>query len=357
MGNAWPSDPAGITPAWLNGVLGGPVRAVQARALAAEEGLTGRVLRLRLKYASRQPGVPASLVAKFSTSNAALRLLLHRFRLYEREQRFYQEVAARVPVPTPRCYFAGLDAATGNSLLLLEDLDGHRCGDNVAGCTRDEAARVLRLLARVHARFWQHPDLDRMPWVPGVDEHAGEAQELYAQAWLLFAAKFQDLLPGAFVDVARRFGPYVAAQSRRLGRPPQTLVHGDLRLSHVLFPPSAGSAAPAVIDWQMLLRGAGTLDVAYLTVSCLPTEQRRAWEDRLLEEYHAALLDHGVRGYSRDQLREAYRHSVLHVAFRVVTAGALLDLSSEPQRDLTAIVTRRCAAAWEDHQAGGILSA
>ncbi len=48
--------------------------------------------------------------------------LAHRLRLYEREARFYQDLASRVDIPTPRLYCCATDPESGAFVLLLEEL-------------------------------------------------------------------------------------------------------------------------------------------------------------------------------------------------------------------------------------------
>ena len=45
---------------------------------------------------------------------------------------FYRDVAPLVSLRMPRCYFAAMDADSGHSLLLLEDLAAGRAGDTLA---------------------------------------------------------------------------------------------------------------------------------------------------------------------------------------------------------------------------------
>ena len=115
-------------------------------------------------------------------------------------------------------------------------------------------------------------------------------------------------------------------------------------------------AAPAVIDWQLVLLGKGLLDVAYFFVSSVSTEQRRAQEAALLQTYHSVLRGNEVLDYDLDQCLLDYRTGLLQTLFRIVTAGAVLDLSSAQSQELTARIIQRCGDALVDHRATELLA-
>ena len=55
-------------------------------------------------------------------------------------------MAADAYLQTPHSYYGGIDSLTGNTILLLEDLNSARQGDSVAGCSQAEARRALAQL-------------------------------------------------------------------------------------------------------------------------------------------------------------------------------------------------------------------
>ena len=70
------------------------------------------------------------------------------FRFYEREIRFYQEIASRTAVRVPRDYFSAFDAANGDFVLVLEDMAPARLGDPMAGCSFDEVQSAASAITR-----------------------------------------------------------------------------------------------------------------------------------------------------------------------------------------------------------------
>jgi len=68
------------------------------------------IVQVGIAYATAPPdGAPASLVAKLEPAAGAFREAERRFGAFDREIRFYREVAGRVPLRLPRIYYA--DAA------------------------------------------------------------------------------------------------------------------------------------------------------------------------------------------------------------------------------------------------------
>ncbi len=94
--------------------------------------------RVRLEYDAPEAGAPASLVARFPATVQENRDLANLFRFYEREVRFYEEIADEVELRTPKRYYSRFDHETCEYVLLMEDMHPARCGDQVAGCRPEE---------------------------------------------------------------------------------------------------------------------------------------------------------------------------------------------------------------------------
>src|SRR6476469_4742301 len=121
---------------------------------SGEQGMTGQLARLHLRY-QREPGsMPTTVIAKFSAPDPVVRTLISALGHYEREVGFYELLSSRTPVPIPRCYYSRLEDHDGSAILILADLGGLRNGNSIAGCSVDDVARVLVSLARLHARWW-----------------------------------------------------------------------------------------------------------------------------------------------------------------------------------------------------------
>ena len=108
----------------------------------------------------------------------------------EREARFYRELAAGTPYPTPTCYFADIDATEGHSLILMEDLAPGRNGSWVAGSSVQELYLAVTEIAKTPRSLVAVTDPGREDLV----EHdrvmsASQVQPIFDQTWPSFLEK------------------------------------------------------------------------------------------------------------------------------------------------------------------------
>ena len=85
-------------------------------------GLVGLNVKFTLRYIEGSEPGPSSVVGKFPSPGPTSRATRLAMRNYEREVRFYQEIAPTVASRTPACYAAEVDVVTGDFVLILEDL-------------------------------------------------------------------------------------------------------------------------------------------------------------------------------------------------------------------------------------------
>jgi hypothetical protein len=351
-----------LTPSWLTEALAAGGRVGAPRVTAASVAPVGQgvgvlcqLARVTLAYDGAPAGAPATLVAKLATAEPQTRGMVSLFRFYEREVRFYDELAAGVPVATPRCFFSAFDPASGDFVLLLEDLGGARIGDQLAACTPEEAALVVDEASKLHAAWWRSPRLGGIPWMPAINDEVNKlGLGLYPQAWGIFLERFGAGLPAAMRAGGERLGAHIPALLDGLAVDSPTVCHGDLRLDNLFF--GAGAAALTLIDWQIAGRGIGTYDVGYFMSQSLAPDVRRACERDVLRRYHASLVARGVRDYPFEQCLADYRLAVLFCFVYPVMAGGLGDLSNERGHALAAAMAERSSAAILDWRALDLLA-
>jgi hypothetical protein len=354
-----PVGPSELTAAWIGAGL---VRAAvlddaSGMGLSVEEieegrGFVGRSVRCRLSYASPRQGAPASLIAKFPAADERRRKVFAEAALYEREVRFYREIAAQCGVPVPRCYFAEM-GPDGRFVILLEDLAPAKPGDPLAGCTVNQAREALEVAARMHARWWDDEWLNSLDWLPAADPPRilQSVRTMYSPAWDSFVAR-----AGKHVSpYVRRTGDQLRRSLplllNRLSELPRTLVHGDFQLGNVFF--GADGRVAAVTDWQVIINARAPMDVAHFLVRSLQVEDRRHFERELVRVYQGALAARGVTGYSFEQCWNDYRLAALsQLGLGVLLSHGLETATDGPggeARDaLAAVVGARLMAAVED---------
>ena len=351
-----PQGPADLTPEWLTAALreGGvlarsSVVGFESEILGQGEGFVGTIVRLRLKLDRPETGAPETLIGKFPISLAQNRKLGEMGGAYEREILFYRELADRVPLRTPRCYYAAMDPspAAGREqqaldfferlpvwlirlllpilmwlaglsrrryVLLLEDLAPARVGDQVAGCERARAEAALTALAGAHAALWEDPELERLFWIPRVNVLSRYFGVLYGRYQRRFVARYGARLPPRMIELTGWLRRNSGALLDRLAELPATLTHGDYRLDNLFFSEDGSVTA---LDWQGPLYGPAALDVAYFITGNLRAELAAECERPLLESYHAELVRRGVRDYGLDDLLRHYELAKLYVVFRL----------------------------------------
>ena len=349
-----------ITPSWLTSVLrdGGAVRAARVAAIAIEPiglgvGFLGQLARLRLTYDVHETGVPASLIGKFPTLDPGGRQICRMFQFYEREVRFYRELASRLPIRVPRCYGSIMDVAADDYLILLEDLAPLPMGDDAGGCTAAQAEIAIRTIATLHAAWWERPELAGLDWVPMSNAPVHQiAEPVYQQSLGPFLEMFGDQLSPRVRAASEKLQTHVVDMLNVFAEPPNTLVHGDYRLDNLFFD---GRAAVA-IDWQIAFRGHGVFDVAYFLSGCLEPDIRRAEEARLLRLWYETAS--GGRGrYTFDEAWLEYRRAVLYCHVYTVIATGSLNPSNERGMAVFRAWLRRRSAAIDELDAAELMPA
>ena len=359
-----PKTPADITPSWLSRALrdagaiqGSEVTGVVAETIAVGEGFAGNLARLELTYDRPIAGAPGSLIAKFPSQHAPTRSLLSRLGVYEREVRFYQEVAPNLALRTPRPYFAAWDAESQQSLLLLEDLSHLRTQDQLSGCSPEDAELSIVELARFHATFWESPRLAELAWAPAWDRGAEFFQQTFPQLWRQLVQRTPGELPGAAKEIGEVIGSHIVAIKRRLARPPSTLAHGDFRLDNLFFDESDSDTRIVVVDWQAPRVGRGTYDLAYFLATSLAPEMRRDRRDLLISLYHDTLLASGVSGYTLQDCHEDYGYALLDLVSFVTLIGSTLDFANERGAQIVSAIIGRLADAMAEIDTERLLAA
>ena len=343
--NSVPITPEEMNAAWLEYTLDVSVSSVQIEAIGEGSGFAGSVYRMHLTDAESNAALPNTLIWKTVSGDHRTRHFLTTLGAYEREARFYGELADNVEA-APNSYFSYADPNSGVFCLITEDVSYMKPGDQVRGCSLTEALAVIREAARLHSMFWTKPP----DWIPTFDGGSGYFQKLHSVAWRqLERSAF--VVPDGLIEVARQMAPRVQHIKERLSLMPITLVHGDLRLDNVFFgiPPAADRIK--LIDWQAIRVGRGMYDIAYFLSTSVPTEIRRLRQDELMSAYVESLLANGVTGYTLADCNEDFRWALLDIVTFVGVIGSTLDFQSARGLELSETIMSRLWQTIEDNSA------
>jgi hypothetical protein len=326
---------------------GATVTTVTQRRIGEGRGHLGLSIRVDLDYSTMVPDAPRSVVVKLPAETAESVETARRGRLYEREFRFFTGLAPSTDARAPRCFAAALDPATDDYALVLEDVTGRLEVDQLVGCPLPQAEQVLHQLARLHASWWQNPDLSRQRWLTTfTSEHRlTNLHRLLVAGWPRMCAELGDRLPPEAAKIGARVAEEFVATLRRFDEHPQTLLHGDARLDNFMFDAGEARAPVVLLDWQNVGRGPAIADIGYFVAQNLSPAAIREHAHDLLASYHSELVRHGVTNFSPQQLTDSLWQG-LPVSFAVAASLFVLgDITLPRTRELAAVMAERALAA------------
>jgi aminoglycoside/choline kinase family phosphotransferase len=358
-----PATTRSITADWLTETLHRTGHLEMAAEVAtvvhepiAGVGLLSEVARLHLTYVAGSAG-PNTLIAKSAVGAPENRQMAMAVGCYEREVRFYEEIAPRLGVRVPGCLAADLDGETGEFVLLLEDLTDVSAGDQLTGASLEQARVAVDQLASFHALWWDSPELapgGRLSWVPTLDSALNLAGcPVIRGCWEPFVARYGDRIGPEGVALGGWVQEHCEEIYRRAADGPVTVVHNDFRMDNLLFDPLDPSRPEgfAVVDWQLMVATSGISDVEYFLTASLPIAMRRATESELFERYIGRLAALGVN-VDRDALWARYRLSTLCYLPYAIVMGGGMDVGGARGRALANRTVDCFFAAAVDH--GGV---
>src|SRR6478609_987770 len=338
-----PRGPSDVTSAWLGSVLGADVRDVDDTPIGT--GQTGATYRASTTYAT-DTDLPGTFAIKLPAQDDTVR---ERVALgYLSEVEFYSDVAEKVRIPVPGCFFSDISDTGADFVLVLADMAPAVQGDQITGCTAWEARLAVEALAGLHGPSW----CDSM-WLglsaismpkPG-DEAAAKG--------------LGDVSVMAADITIEKLGPRMSAEDREtmrvamglvtlwlLAEPDRfSLMHGDYRLDNLLFDPDRTRIT--VVDWQTMGVGLPTRDLAYFTATSLVPEMRAEVERELVARYHEALLGYGVTGYDADTCWRDYRLGVVQAPLISALGFAFAASTERGDEMMLTMFHRGCRAIRE----------
>jgi hypothetical protein len=398
---AIPTTPEEISCDWLTTALrdGGVLRearvtGVEQEVLGVGEGFMGRVMRLHLDLDRPEPNAPSKLIAKIPTEVQENRAIGELLGAYEREILFYSDVADRLPLRTPRVYYSAMDGSRTSKneaamaalldrwpmwlirwmmvlvtwiagrrgrryVLLVEDLGPGVAGDQVAGCSPADARSVLSAIAKVHAQFWNSPFLHSAYWLRRQDMNPRTMHSMFLRNLPSFSERFRSRAPASFGTSLDWLERQAVELLRALyASTPETLLHCDLRLDNLIFPPADGRGPDSIgfFDWQLTGRGPGAYDVAYFLSGALGEDVPSETELDLVRGYHEDLVAHGVRDYPFEEFLRDYRRALLAVLHRISSTDTM-ELGEGRGADLIEAWLTRTLARLKDVDLDSLLTA
>jgi len=259
-----------ISAPWMTEVLRGAgilrratVDAVNVRAIGQGLGFLSGRARVTLTYDQSEEGAPATVVVKLPATVKEAVDVAESTHAYEREIRFYREVAPRTPIRVPRMFATIMEPADNVFILVMEDLKGLTAGDQVIGMSRAQVLAAVQTIAPLHARWWNGDQRQALPWVPSVEQQLkmlSLTPEVIRTAWPLFVESFGDSLPPGGRALGERIIQHLDGIMAAFVNGTRTLVHFDYRADNLFIDDDLTRKAPiVVVDWQCHDVGPGRL--------------------------------------------------------------------------------------------------
>jgi aminoglycoside/choline kinase family phosphotransferase len=326
-----------VTPAWLTQVLRAGGVDAEVRDFTSKRIGTGQIgdsLRFDLDYARAGANAPKSIVGKFPSSSEISRQTGIALGNYAREVNFYKHLAHSALISTPKVYFTDIDAS-GGFVLMMEDLSPAVQGDQLAGCTLEQAKLSLHEAANLHASHWGDDSIEDLAWISqtrAAGSFGSADPNALVALWQAFCQRYDGRLSADAKKVGEALSANYATYEAYKG--PKSLVHIDYRPDNMMFGTAAGGRPLTVLDWQSLAYGCGVTDVTYFLAGALKRETFRSIEkDFVREHYYERLRQLGVKDYAFDDMWRDYR-SRAFALFLVAFYASMVVVQTERGDDM-----------------------
>ena len=249
----------------------------------------------------RVRGLPEPCVLKVIAAESAAYV---RARGY-REIRFYDELAARIQLHTPRV-LGSLIEESGSCALLLAAYTPMKPASELNGA---EFVEIAKQLASFHAVYWNRADqFDAFSWLekPKMLDLTNDARHAY-ETWQTLARQPQlrEVLTNATLRDIETALVEVRTKPEYDPETVMTLCHGDCHLDNLL---RDQESRLIWADWQEVRVGHGPSDLTFLLQRAEANGADIA-HDSVVAAYRHALEAAGVRDVNEDAIKSAMNES------------------------------------------------
>ena len=325
-----------ISPHWLQSVFSESGKTVPAirnvRTEPIGAGNSGITVKVLIEYENPGFEAPGSVVCKFHSDDETRSESVKAAGVFLTESNAQKLLAEHSEASIPECYFAEASDDGGEFNLVCEDLSVHcELGDQIKGCTIEEARVAILELASLHRQFWNESQLNELTWIR-------PRMPLPPDVFELLQERLKKLLTEEQQDIVRQATPRIL-DWLALTPENQTLIHVDCRVDNVLFDQSDhGSPRAYLIDFALVTIGDAVADVAYFLTSSLSPE------DRLACELHTSEIAQKDSTWTIEKAAEAYRVNIVSSLYLTMFAAMGMPDESQANLLLTRLFERNCAA-------------
>jgi aminoglycoside phosphotransferase (APT) family kinase protein len=299
-----------ISPEWLTDVLSQEFPGTEVSAVVITDRASGTNSNAKLSVEYQiQAGAPDTLFAKMPPADATQRELVRKSGMAKRETGFYRHLSNTVGMRVPRAYCSEYDEASGDFMILIEDLGASGCSfpapDDGFGFA--VAKQAMQDLADLHLEHFTNESLrDRTAWI-------GAPIRLKAYGVGMLEASLQHCraaLSDEFADLAGLYIEHHDAAHDAWEQGSWTIIHGDCHWGNLFL----DRERIGFLDWGLMARMPGMRDVSFFLCLGLTVEGRRRHERELIAAYLERVKRGGGPELSTDAAWELHR---LHAAYTV----------------------------------------
>jgi len=362
-----PSTTKDITVDWLNQALheneflrNANIVSLNHEPIGVGQGFLSDMAKLTLAYDGDVPHLPETMIAKLPTSYQSAREIALRTNMYEREIRFYNEIAPKSPIRTPGLIYSAIDSENQRYVLLMEDCSHYTAADpQLEGLTYEQTKIIALKIADFHARWWDDENLFSFPWVLKIKEPDMAAMFIdnFRAYWNACAQieDFRKVLPDGGWEAGLKINEQRPWLIENAPDDKLTIFHYDLRADNMFFDWDNPEDPLIVFDWSLASIGRGVSDISFLLGFSVATELRRQIENDMVKLYYEHLLDRGISGYTFDECWTDYLKGLLQKTNIPLATFSSLDHSDPRSTKLVNIMLDRLFSAILDNDATSIL--
>lgn len=346
-----------ITVEWLTDILCASVPGAQVVSHDFDARDDGSANRRRIFITYNEAGTAAGLPTRVFCKAAETlenRIVLGVSGAGKAEADFFNKVRPRLDIETPVCLYAGYDPTNEASLTIMPDI-----ADSVTFCDErtpvdlQRATSQITLLAKLHSRFYESPDLgtDAIPfrtWDRWWSDMMAAAPQFGEYCDIAFGES-KALMPERLFNRRSEIWPATEKSAARHAELPHSLIHCDVHLKN-WYITSDGNMG--ITDWQCVNTGHWSRDFIYTITTALTIEDRRKWEGTLLTIYLDQMEAQGVPRVSDEEAWINLRQQLMTaLAFWTITLRPSPGMPAMQPERTTHEFLRRLYAAIDDHNA------
>lgn len=343
-----------ITSEWLTAVLCRHVPGAQVMSFSITDRSDGSSNRARIHLTYNAAGNDARLPATvFCKASVTLknRVMLGLSHSAQMETNFFQKARPRLHLETPVPLHAVFDPDSYAYIIMMKDIGATTdfCNEK-STINRAQAETQVATLAKLHARFYQSPELgtETLPF-PTWPEYWTNmtAPQKFAEFCDIAFGVAESVIPPRLFQRRSEIWPATEKSVALHNQLPRTLIHCDVHIGNWY---KAGNGDMGLTDWQVASIGHWSRDFIYATVTSLTIEDRRNWEADLLRLYLDKMEALGVPRISFDDAWLWVRQQLPSaLAFWTITLRPSEGMPPMQPESISYELIKRLTAAMDDY--------